>query len=113
MLKDIVTYACLAYAAVLLITFWFMANAQAKATKDAKQVVSVAAARSSTDSVTDVIEKAAKLVEALTKAGPAIAALGASVVALGFAAYIVAEPAKEQDKTKSDTQQSQAVPKKT
>jgi hypothetical protein len=51
-----------------------------------------------------VLAEAAKLVDAFTKAGPAIASLGASIAALGFAAYIVAQPPKDDDKTKTGTQ---------
>jgi hypothetical protein len=103
LMKDTVTWVCLYYAAISFFAFWGISIYQVLASKVANDTVSttVAAkreARSDFSDAGEVLEKGAKLVEALTKAGPAIASLGASVVALGFASYIVAQSPKDQDK---------------
>ena len=105
-MKEIVIGICLVYSVVSLFVFWGIAHSQSKASKEAKTLVEKAAADGATKDNFDagaVLENAAKLVEAFTKAGPAIASLGASIVALGFASYIVAQSPKDQDKTKTGT----------
>ena len=101
-MQTFVIWACLVYSGALLLIFWFIRPTDSTTREEANKVVTQAASqRGSTDSfdVGSVVEKAAKLVEAFGKAGPAIASLGASIVALGFAAYIVAQPPKDETKT--------------
>jgi hypothetical protein len=103
--KEWVVLICLLYSLVSLVVFWVIAHAQSKASKAAKQVVDQAKSQQEfINNPSAVLENAAKLVDAFTKAGPAIASLGASIAALGFAAYIVAQPPKDDDKTKTPTQ---------
>jgi len=72
--------------------FLVLAHSQSKASKAAKQVIDQAKSQQEfVNNPSAVLENAAKLVDAFTKAGPAIASLGASIAALGFAAYVVAQ----------------------
>lgn len=112
-MKDFVTYWCLVYSAVgagiFLVVSWLRSGDQ----EEAKQFVKDAKAKNTVDSFDagKVLEGGAKLVEAFTKAGPAMASLGASVVALGFAAYIVSQSPKDQEKPSNATEQG--IPKQT
>jgi hypothetical protein len=103
--KEGVIQICLGYSLISLVVFWVIAIVQSRASKAAKRVVDEATNKQQfIDNPSAVLAEAAKLVDAFTKAGPAIASLGASIAALGFAAYIVAQPPKDDDKTKTGTQ---------
>ena len=109
-MKDFVTWVCLIYAIISLFVFWIMTYRRNKTLGEVRAAAEKK--RQELDfSAEGVLEKASKLVEAFTKAGPAISSLGASIVALGFASYIVAQPAKDQDKPNSGTgQTTQSAP---
>jgi hypothetical protein len=103
--KEGVILICLVYSIISLAVFWIIAYVQSGSTKKAKDIVEQAkSSRQFTDNPGAVLADAAKLVDAFTKAGPAIASLGASIAALGFAAYIVAQQPKDEDKTKTGEQ---------
>jgi hypothetical protein len=103
--KEGVIQICLAYSLISLVVFWAIAIVQSLASKAAKEVVDGATTQQQyKDNPSAVLAEAAKLVDAFTKAGPAMASLGASIAALGFATYIVAQPPKDDDKTKTGTQ---------
>jgi hypothetical protein len=103
--KEGVIQICLGYSVISLMAFWVIAFVQSRSAAAAKRVVNAAKEKPQfTNNPKAVLAEAAKLVDAFTKAGPAIASLGASIAALGFAAYIVAQPPKDDDKTKTGTQ---------
>jgi len=103
--KEGVIQICLLYSVISLVIFWVIAFVQSRSTKKAKDIVEKASNTAKyIDNPSAVLADAAKLVDAFAKAGPAIASLGASIAALGFAAYIVAQPPKDDDKTKTGTQ---------
>ena len=103
-MKDTVVWWCLWYSTIAGVAFAVISWWQSGKATEAKQLVAEAKDKNLVDSFDagKVLESGAKLVDAFTKAGPAMASLGASIVALGFAAYIVAQPPKDEEKAKGD-----------
>src|SRR5262245_49563076 len=74
-MKDFVTWVCLIYAVVSLFGFWIMTYRRNKTLNEVRAAQKKRGEQKDF-SAEGVLEKASKLVEAFTKAGPAISSLG-------------------------------------